>query len=66
MKAFIETFLAVLHLIFGVLVFISNTSFGSVVCGVLSVLFLVAALKIADYDIYIVRENNGNHTTAKV
>jgi len=59
MKTIIESVLAIIHIIFGVIA-IRNNSF---VTAIISILFLVAALKIADYDIYIQRDYENNKTT---
>lgn len=59
MKAVIEFILAIIHIIFGIIAIRNN----SLIIAFISILFLIAALKIADYDIYIRRDYENSKTT---
>ncbi len=64
MKTILETVFAIIHIFFGVIALTNNTIFISVVSGVISIIFLILALKVAEYDIYVVK--NENHTPTKI
>ena len=64
MKAIFETIFAITHLFFGIIALINSVVFIAIVSGIISVIFLILALKIAEYDIYVVK--NENHTSTKI
>lgn len=64
MKTILETTLAIIHIFFGIIALTHNTIFISIVSGIVSIIFLILALKVAEYDIYVVK--NENHTTTKI
>lgn len=64
MKTILETVFAIIHIFFSVIALTNNIAFISVVSGVISIIFLILALKVAEYDIYVVK--NENHTPTKI
>ncbi len=64
MKAIFETIFAIIHLFFGIIALTNSAIFVSVVSGIISIIFLILALKIAEYDIYVVK--NENYTSTKI
>lgn len=59
MKTVIESVLAIIHIMFGFMAILNN----NFIFAIISVLFLVAALKVADCDVYIVRDYENNKAT---
>jgi len=65
MKQMLEFILATIHIIFAIIAINSDIIMINIITSIISILFLIAALKIADCDIYIVR-NYENNKTAKI